>query len=403
MEKNRTSRAKAILSIAMGILLVQTMAEILFRSLDLFPPRPYRYDPDLGAVFIPGYRGRASEEGEAWLEINFDGLRDVEHSIGKPRGVFRIAVLGDSVVEASQVPLGDTFHKRMESELKSCVKFKSRTVETLNFGVGGYGTAEELLILKRKVWKYDPDLILLMITPGNDLLDNLRPVRQAILDPLHYRSPSKASVIFRHTMDTLAQKSRVASVLVRAGQLAKVGIKSVFANSTSQNRQVLPESFLLEEDMLKNEVLLPPKNVFWNQAWETTERLLDLFAEEVRAHQKALLFVTDNTSLQVFPISAERKKAMAIIGAQDLFYPDHRLERFSAERGISVLVLAPKLLAFAEKNGDYFQGFPNTRLGIGHWNVLGHRVVSELISEKICQMEWPESRKVIQLPQKNGR
>ena len=45
------------------------------------------------------------------------GYRDVEHTREKPPGVFRIAVLGDSMTEARQVSIADTFCKQLEKRL----------------------------------------------------------------------------------------------------------------------------------------------------------------------------------------------------------------------------------------------------------------------------------------------
>jgi hypothetical protein len=48
------------------------------------------------------------------------------------------------------------------------------------------------------------------------------------------------------------------------------------------------------------------------------------------------------------------------------------------------LPLAFEMQRLAEASGAYFYGFENTRLGIGHWNVEGHRIAAELIARKLC-------------------
>ena len=53
------------------------------------------------------------------MQINREGLRDVEHQYAKPPGVFRILVLGDSFVEAMHVPLESTFPRRLEERLNA--------------------------------------------------------------------------------------------------------------------------------------------------------------------------------------------------------------------------------------------------------------------------------------------
>lgn len=72
------------------------------------------------------------------VSINSKGLRDVEHNCEKEEGIFRIVVLGDSFMEAYQVPLEQSFPRLLEKNLN---KRSSKKVEVINLGVGGHGTA----------------------------------------------------------------------------------------------------------------------------------------------------------------------------------------------------------------------------------------------------------------------
>jgi len=51
-------------------------------------------------------------------------------------------------------------------------------IEVLNFGVSGYGTAQELLTLREQVWKYSPDIVMLAVTTNNDITDNSRALKK---------------------------------------------------------------------------------------------------------------------------------------------------------------------------------------------------------------------------------
>ena len=51
---------------------------------------------------------------------------------------------GDSFAEALQVPMEDTFWAILEREIKECTAVAGREPE-VNFGVSGYGTAQELI------------------------------------------------------------------------------------------------------------------------------------------------------------------------------------------------------------------------------------------------------------------
>ena len=68
----------------------------------------------------------------------------------------------------------DTFWSVMERELGQCALFAGRRVEVINFGVSGYGTVQELMTLRHYVWDYDPDVVVLAFTTGNDVRNNLR-------------------------------------------------------------------------------------------------------------------------------------------------------------------------------------------------------------------------------------
>ena len=85
-----------------------------------------------------------SKRGAPYVEINSDGLRDVEHSRAKNPQRLRIAVMGDSYAEAKQVSVDETFWSVAARELERCEALPAPGVEAINFGVSGYSTAQEL-------------------------------------------------------------------------------------------------------------------------------------------------------------------------------------------------------------------------------------------------------------------
>ncbi len=42
----------------------------------------------------------------------------------------------------------------------------------MNFGCDGYGTAQELITLRQRVWRYAPDVVVLAVFTGNDIRNN---------------------------------------------------------------------------------------------------------------------------------------------------------------------------------------------------------------------------------------
>src|SRR6266481_2466733 len=173
MKRPRNLRKKLLL-ITFGLLFGLFMSEIFLRVVGYSFPLFYTTDYYRGFALQPGVEGHYQREGESYVRINSDGLRDREHAKAKPADTVRIAVLGDSFAEAMHVPMEQTFWSLLEGKLAECHAFPGKHVEVLNFGVSGYGTAQELMTLRQKVWDYSPDIVMLTFTTYNDVYDNSR-------------------------------------------------------------------------------------------------------------------------------------------------------------------------------------------------------------------------------------
>jgi lysophospholipase L1-like esterase len=92
------------------------------------------------------------------FRINKEGNRGGEMISPKPADVFRIVFIGDSVTFGYYVDEGETFVKVTESLLQ-CKKIKGRRVEIVNAGVSGLGSNETLAHLKKRVFAWEPDLV----------------------------------------------------------------------------------------------------------------------------------------------------------------------------------------------------------------------------------------------------
>src|ERR1051326_3381618 len=173
----RTWRRRLLLVLS-GIIFGLVLVEIGLRLIGFSYPEFYVSDAKRGYSLRPNMEGWYRKEGKAYVRINSDGLRDREHSKIKPPNTFRIAVLGDSFVEALQVPFEESFCHVVEQQLRNCPVMAGRGVEVINFGVSGYGTAQELITLRNQVWQYSPDLILLAVTTNNDISDNSQALKK---------------------------------------------------------------------------------------------------------------------------------------------------------------------------------------------------------------------------------
>lgn len=157
-----------------GLVLALLMAEMTLRLIGYEKPVFIVWQEDFGVLSIPGARGTYKDEGRAVVEINSQGFRDIERRTDKPANTFRIAVLGDSFIEAIEVDRRDTLPAVLERRLSGCGALNAQRVEVLNFGVRSFGPAQELLLLKERVLQYQPDIVLLAFYPGNDVLNASR-------------------------------------------------------------------------------------------------------------------------------------------------------------------------------------------------------------------------------------
>ncbi|MBO9394880.1 DUF5989 family protein [Caldilinea sp.] len=163
------------------------------------PPEPPGFfwrlpDPVTGWSLIPNSSGRwynAMYEFDVAVTINELGLRSPEPlTYAKKDGVYRILVIGDSFVEAMQVPIEQTFGYQLERLLNEAgvrIGDKTAEIEVINAGVGSWGTDQQLLWLRHEGYKFDPDLIVLAFYPANDFMNNYMPLefanQQAVRKP----------------------------------------------------------------------------------------------------------------------------------------------------------------------------------------------------------------------------
>lgn len=154
-------------------------ALLLEGAVRLFAPAPVRtYHPWLGTHLRGGvsFRHRSARdpaEFDQRLKYNREGFRDVEHTPRKAAGTFRIAVLGDSIVEAREVAVEETFCRLLELQLNRSRSPDAPRYEVVNFGTSGAGPLLSYLILRHMPSAQDADLAIMVCFP-NDPADDLR-------------------------------------------------------------------------------------------------------------------------------------------------------------------------------------------------------------------------------------
>jgi hypothetical protein len=392
-----SARAKLTL-VLFSALCALGVGEVVLRVTGVSSPNFYRPDPVRGWGLAAGEEGWWTSEGHAWVHINRDGERDSEHALAKPAGTLRIAVLGDSCTEALQVSLEQTFWKQMEPAVRSCARRQGwRDAEVLDFGVAGYGTAQELLTLEEKAWRYTPDIVVLAFYGGNDVRNNFRALEQDASRPYFVLRPTAdgrrelaLDDSFRSTWGFRLRRSFPARALYgvfnhsRLLELAKRGQGTLDGWIGSIKARHKERGTALQELGLDNAVYATPRDADWTAAWDVTEAIVKRMHEEVAAHGARFGLLNLTTPIEVDPDPVKRARFMAQLGVSSLDYPDERLAHLGSGDGFPVLTLAPLLRPIAERRHLYLHGFPNTAPGEGHWNAAGHAAAAPFVSSWIC-------------------
>lgn len=343
-------------------------------------------DEELGWILKPGMKGLWQWEGEAYIEINQEGWRDRERSKTKPENTIRIALLGDSFVEALQVPIEETFWTIIENKLQEkCPKVQGKKVEVINFGVRGYGTAQQLIALRQQVWNYDPDVVILAFFVGNDLINN-SPILEynkyrpffvfrdgELVEDMSFRDLTPKEV----NSSALTTVDKLPAWLVNNSRILQVAKKVEVDNKL---RRLSVEYNVLVANNFKN-----PPDATWEEAWEVTEGLIGLMAKEVEEKKADFFVVFIPDPKQVHYDALDRLRYMRENKIDDFLYPNRQVEKWGDRYDFPVIDLTERFQAYAEENKTCLHGFENSALCVGHWNAEGHRLAGRIIRKQLCQ------------------
>lgn len=161
----------AVFAILFGVLLFCILPERIFDLLHVGGQECSKPDVITGFIHLKNKPIIWTAEGFSSDSTNSIGFVDGEHQLVKPSGVYRIAILGDSLVEGLQVPQKKRFSNLLEQQLNANrtlsvgapVKF-----EVMNFGTSAASTGQEYLTFLRYVEQFKPDLTILFYDDGDE-------------------------------------------------------------------------------------------------------------------------------------------------------------------------------------------------------------------------------------------
>ena len=320
--------------------------ELVLRAAGYSAPQLYQLDPQLGWSLRAAKHGWRSYDGErGYAIINAAGFRDADRTLDKPDPVYRIAVLGDEYSEAAPVALRDTWWWQLEPKLQHCDPRPGKLVEVLNFGVSGYSTAQELVLLQKTVMRYAPDLVLLQFAPG-DVLDNSVELATNKLRPFYLLD---AHGVPRIDESFARSRDFDRHMQTRYRLAAEIGDH---LRSFELLRELGRETFIAPA----HAAIAVSSGRPYEDAWRLTEALIAKMNDYARRNGAELALVA-------VPAARRADAGMS--------YPDQRLGALGEKLGIRVLPLAPAM------RSEHYQ--PS-----GAWTAEGHRAAATALAARLC-------------------
>lgn len=349
--------------VAISAFVAFLVGEGILRVVYTYPqPQFLSIDPIVGHRHRPNVVGYYTREGFAQVSINKHGFRDEEVSLENDHAL-RIAVLGDSYTEAFQVPLDKTFHGLLEEAY-------DESVEVLNFGVSGYGTAQELLAYREYVRSFEPDVVILAFNPGNDIKDNSRELAGGYPRPYYYLDDGQLVLDDSFRQDKRQQRPGWIYTLYYflTDHFATFSLLDQLRYRT-RHQPAEPED---RSTRLEN-TIYNPVSPAQQDAWNVTETLVAKLEAEVQGDgARFVMFVLDT-----MPTS--------LITNGDPRYPEERLGRFCDNQSMSCIFMEPEATRRYKASGQTLHGFDGRT--DGHWNEFGHVIAYEILRDGLIRMD----------------
>jgi len=311
----------------------------------------YEALPGVGLRLRPGSSGRYIRAGiDAHFRVNAAGFNSArEYRTGRESGVRRIAVVGDSFVEALQVDYADAFFARMETELG-----RETPTEVYSFGISGNGTSQAVALVEEVVLDYRPDALVYLFIP-NDVADS---------------SPCK-------------QRSRWSRqyALDDAGELRPLAFESY---SMSPGKQLVRSSRVLRYILYQRRLLESVRA--WRAGGDAGAAAgLNTDGDDACTIESWRLVEALLVRLQSRLAQAQIPWLLVWQGAvEEDYHADkrERLRAIAARHGLPYRDFSPELRAAAARLGVENFRIPTD----GHWNAGGHAVIAEALSREVARL-----------------
>jgi len=320
-----------------------------------------------GQLTRPGVHPLRSEEYAHQVHVNQRGFVDREWGEKLP-GSSRVVLIGDSFVQAAQVPLEDGLGRVLEEELQG----RDRPVEVLSMGVPGAGTATALGLLERYALPREPDLAVLGFLLANDVLNN-HPLLDSKTDKPYF-TLRDGQLVPTDAQDAALRP--LAGPLWARSHAWRWCARTLAARRLA--RLKLERGGGMPLDLRVHD---PQAGPLWEEAWSVTEALLQAMSSRCREAGVpfAILLIPDQIRATRQGLARASQSWPALEGWD--------LERAAARAGTLAEAAAPTLdlapaLRLADDQGAASLYYPRD----GHWTARGHRVAAQASAEFLAAL-----------------
>ena len=360
---------KKAVTVLISLVVVCGILEMVLRTTHLFNARVSWTEPDrdIGWRFTPGreYWFFGENDHPITGRINSTGWRDKERTVETPASTYRIAVLGDSYVEAFQVELDSTFCAIGERALNAVHPPQFDHVEVMIFGRSGMSPSDESFVLTRDVLPCQPDAVILLFTPHNDIAD-VNPATAADTErPFVDLERSGDNVVMdrsftrrrgfriRTAINPLKQHSALVSLMAERYNVARL--------ARAQRRTEAPARLTRAQSLCTAH----PDSVFAKN-YALCQALIESMAFECKS--KGIRFVLASVPLVYEEAAFNRARTLDV--SFEPVYFDRTLGALAESDGFAYV---PMTAEFA------FRSLKGVPLQWQHWSYQGHRAAAEIL------------------------
>jgi hypothetical protein len=377
------------------VLVVFAAGEIWLRLTAPFPASELRirFDPAFGFHYEPHSRVRFTNHLDFWTEqyANELGLLDRPlRDAGALTGHCRIAMIGDSFVDALQVPISAKFHVILETMARQASL--PTPIATAAFGYSGTGQLNQLAYYDHFVRAFAPHVIVLVFV-SNDFANN-----SAVLEAIRQGwDPEHAPFVYADKGEDGSLRLTAIDPDWRLHLLPRPAALVRWANSRSvfwrwiqlKLALLMPRADVTDPLLVERAAVLAARPRYRSlfEDWQpTTIAKLDnhdIWQDRLpRILDDAMTYTA--FALDEFKQRADRDgAALVILASHSMRWHGEtllaRLKAMAAQRGIAVVDQTAHILAAGGRPDQ--ANFPHD----GHWNERGHLWAAEALFEHLVR------------------